>query len=219
MLNPCSRTDSETRSGSTNHVKLSLWKDGILGSRNNVCLRRETFPIEQSPVQSPLCTSDIGSCACSDLACKARRQTPFKSSQNLPKEAKDRQTTFRWKESSHGRMGVILFGGAQYSLPEQANLTLIFFPKIVGGGGRGRSPKFFSGHTPKKFSGHTYKHSTKFSRHKIQKCFYDISKFFRNLYVLPEFRSDFCPTVKNLGGGHVSPHAPPGPYAYDWILP
>jgi hypothetical protein len=29
----------------------------------------------------------------------------------------------------HGRMGVILFGGgAQYSLPEQANLTLIFFP-------------------------------------------------------------------------------------------
>jgi hypothetical protein len=32
-------------------------------------------------------------------------------------------------------MGVILFGGAQYSLPEQANLTLIFFPKIVGEGG------------------------------------------------------------------------------------
>jgi hypothetical protein len=29
-------------------------------------------------------------------------------------------------------MGVILLGGAQYSLPEQANLTLIFFPKIVG---------------------------------------------------------------------------------------
>jgi hypothetical protein len=28
-------------------------------------------------------------------------------------------------------MGVILFGGAQYSLPEQANLTLIFSPKIV----------------------------------------------------------------------------------------
>ena len=30
-------------------------------------------------------------------------------------------------------------GGAQYSLPEQANLTLIFFPKIVGerGGGGG----------------------------------------------------------------------------------
>ena len=43
--------------------------------------------------------------------------------------------------TTHGRIGVILFGGgAQYSLPEQANLTLIFCPKIVGERG-GRSPK------------------------------------------------------------------------------
>ena len=107
-------------------------------------------------------------------------------------------------------------GGAQYSLPEQANLTLIFFPKIVGEE-EGRSPKKFSVHTPKKFPGHTYKHSTKFSRHtkkiqvifaKKQKCFYDISKFFRNLQVLPEFRSDFCPTVKIWGGGTCPTHSP-----------
>jgi hypothetical protein len=52
----------------------------------------------------------------------------------------------------HGRMGVILFGGggAQYSLPEQANLTLIFLPKIVGEGG-GCHQKIFSGLTPKTF--------------------------------------------------------------------
>jgi hypothetical protein len=25
------------------------------------------------------------------------------------------------------------------------------------------------------------------------------------------------PDRKNLGGGHVPPHAPPGPYAYDTI--
>jgi hypothetical protein len=86
-------------------------------------------------------------------------------------------------------MGVILFGGAQYSLPEQANLTLIFFPKIVGGGGK-VTKKFF----PDK------KNSRKF--------FYDIYKLFRNLYVLPEFRSDFCPTVK-IWGGTWPPHAPP----------
>ena len=50
-----------------------------------------------------------------------------------------------------------LGGGAQYSLPEQANLTLIFSTKIVGergGGGEGHQ-KNFSGHTPKNFSGHT----------------------------------------------------------------
>jgi hypothetical protein len=35
--------------------------------------------------------------------------------------------------------GSNLFGGAQYSLPEQANWTLIFF----GGGGGGGSPKIF----------------------------------------------------------------------------
>jgi hypothetical protein len=48
-------------------------------------------------------------------------------------------------------MGVILFGGAQYSLPEQANLTLIYFPKIVGEE-EGRSPKTFFRTYPKKFS-------------------------------------------------------------------
>jgi hypothetical protein len=89
-------------------------------------------------------------------------------------------------------MGVILFGGgAQYSLPEQANLTLIFFPKIVGERGGGDHQKKFSGHTQKKFSRHTYKHSTKFSRHiakkihvifaKIQKFFYDIKIFQKSL--------------------------------------
>ena len=48
-------------------------------------------------------------------------------------------------------MGVILFGGAQYSLPEQGGeVTKKFFPDI-----------------PKKCFPdiHTYKHSTKFSRH------------------------------------------------------
>ena len=114
-------------------------------------------------------------------------------------------------------MGDILFGGAQYSLREQANLTLIFFPKIVGERGGGHQ-KLFSGHTPKKFSGHTYKHSTKFSRHskknsrnifsQRQNFFYDKSKFFRNLYVLPEFCSDFCPTVKIWGGGTCPPPRP-----------
>jgi hypothetical protein len=88
-------------------------------------------------------------------------------------------------------MGFILFGGAQYSLPEQANLTLIFFPKIVGEGGGGEvTQKNFSGHNPKKFSGHTYKHSTKFSRHskknsrnfrKDTKTFYDIKIFQKSL--------------------------------------
>ena len=70
----------------------------------------------------------------------------------------------RGNPALHGRMGVILFGGAQYSLPEQANLTLIFFsPKLLAGGGGHQ--KFFSGHTQKKFSGHIYKHSTKFFLH------------------------------------------------------
>ena len=63
----------------------------------------------------------------------------------------------------HGRIGIILFGGAHYSLPEQANLTLIFFPKIVGEGGE--VTKIIFPDIPKKFSGHTYKHSTKFSLH------------------------------------------------------
>ena len=110
-----------------------------------------------------------------------------------------------------------LLWGAQYSLPEQPNLTLIFSPKIVGERGGGEShQKFFFGHTPKNFSGHTYKHSTKFSRHSkknsrnFRKYFFTTSKFFRNLYVLPEFRSDFCPTVKILGG-HVPPPMPPRP--------
>ena len=120
----------------------------------------------------------------------------------------------------HGRMGVNLFGGAQYSLPEQANLTLIFFPKIVGERGGGEvSPKFFSRHTPKKFSGTNIQQNfpdiakkfTYFSQK--YKNFFTTSKFSRNLYVLPEFRSDFCPTVKIWGGG-TCPPCPPGPYAY-----
>ena len=112
-------------------------------------------------------------------------------------------------------MGVILFGGAQYSLPEQANLTLIFYPKIVGE--RGGSPKIFFPTYPQNFF-RTYIHTNILQNFpdiakkihvifaKIQKYFYDISKIFRNLYVLPEFRSDFCPTVKILGG-NVPPHA------------
>ena len=56
-------------------------------------------------------------------------------------------------------MGLILFWGAQYSLPEQANLTVILLPKIVGERGRGGHQKFFFGHTQKNFSGHIYNHS------------------------------------------------------------
>jgi hypothetical protein len=94
----------------------------------------------------------------------------------------------------HGRMGVILFGGggAQYSLPEQANLTLIFLPKIVGEGG-GVSPKNFFRTYTKNFSGHTYKHSTKFSRHskKIYVIFADTKIFLRHQNFSEIFM--FCP--------------------------
>jgi hypothetical protein len=45
----------------------------------------------------------------------------------------------------------------------------------------------------KNFSGHT------------------VSKFFRNFYVLPEFRIDFCPAVKILGGTCPAPVPPPPP--------
>jgi hypothetical protein len=112
-------------------------------------------------------------------------------------------------------MGVILFGGAQYSLPEQANLTLIFF----GGGGGGEVTKKNFPDIPQKnfpdiptnilqnFPDIAKKIHVIFA--KIQKLFYDISKFFRYLYVLPEFRSDFCPTVQILGGGTCPPCPPP----------
>jgi hypothetical protein len=112
-------------------------------------------------------------------------------------------------------MGVILFGGAQYSLPEQANLTLIFFPKIVGDGG-GEVTKIYFPYIPQKlfpdistnilqnFPDIVKKIYVIFA--KIQKFFYDIKIF---LYVLPEFRSDFCPTVK-FGGG-TCPPMPPRP--------
>jgi hypothetical protein len=40
-------------------------------------------------------------------------------------------------------MGVILFGGAQYSLPEQANLTIFFPPKLLASGGGEVTKKFF----------------------------------------------------------------------------
>jgi hypothetical protein len=91
-------------------------------------------------------------------------------------------------------MGVIMFGGAQYSLPEQAILTLIFFPKIVGEGGGGGQQKLFSGHTPKNFCGHTYKHSTKFSRHSKKKLrnFRKDTKFFLRHQNFSEIFM-FCP--------------------------
>jgi hypothetical protein len=105
-------------------------------------------------------------------------------------------------------------GGAQYSLPEQANLTLIFFPKIVGEGGGGHQ-KFFSGHTPKHFSGHTYKHSTKFSRHskknshnfrKDTKIFLRHQNFSEIFMFCPNFA---VPDRKHFGGTRAPPHAPP----------
>jgi hypothetical protein len=123
----------------------------------------------------------------------------------------------------HGRMGLILFGGgAQYSLPEQANWTLIFLPKIVGERG-GVTKKFqFPDilntfvRTYENFAGHIRKFSLK-SRNfrEDRKFFQDISKFFRNFYVLPEFRIDFCPTVKIWGGAGTCPLCP---YAYAYVL-
>jgi hypothetical protein len=51
---------------------------------------------------------------------------------------------------------------------------------------------------------------------KIQKFFQDISNFFRNFKVLPEFCIAFCPTVKILGLKNYAPpaHTPP---AQIWI--
>ena len=58
----------------------------------------------------------------------------------------------RGNPALHGRMGVILFGGAQYSLPEQANLTLIFFsPKLLASGGGGSPKNFFRTYSKKIF--------------------------------------------------------------------
>ena len=94
----------------------------------------------------------------------------------------------------------------------------------AGAGGGGRSPKFFFRTYQKKIF-RTYQ-IRKFCRtyqkifHNITefsqryKIFFRTSKFFRNFYVLPEFRIDFCPTVKILGG-HVPPPCAPSPYAYE----
>ena len=65
--------------------------------------------------------------------------------------------------SSAWAYGRHLVWGAQYSLPEQAKLTLIIFPKIVGGGGGGEGHQNFFPDI------HTYKYSTKFSRHTKKK--------------------------------------------------
>ena len=71
-------------------------------------------------------------------------------------------------------------GGAQYSLPEQPNCTLIFLPKIVGergGGGGGVHQKKFPEHT-KKF----YTNYENFCRTCISKNYiaYSISFFVLN---------------------------------------
>jgi hypothetical protein len=118
-------------------------------------------------------------------------------------------------------MGVILFGGgggAQYSLPEQANLTLIFFPKIVGGGGGEVTKNVFPYIPQKMFPDiHTYKHSTKFSQHskknshnfrKDTKILLRHIKIFQKSLCFAEFRSDFYPTVNILEGAR-GPRAPP----------
>ena len=110
----------------------------------------------------------------------------------------------------------LVWGGAQYSLPEQANLTLIFFPKIVGEVTKIEVTKKIFPDIPQKvfpdiptnilqnFLDIQKKIYVIFA--KIQN-FFTTSKFFRNPYVFPEFRSDICPTVK-IWGGHV-PAMPP----------
>jgi hypothetical protein len=87
------------------------------------------------------------------------------------------------------------WGGAQYSLPEQANLTLIFFFTKV-------TKKFFPD-IPKKIFTDICTDILQIFAIKDTNIFFT-AQFFRNLYVLPEFRSDFCP--KNF--------LPPGPYAH-----
>jgi hypothetical protein len=114
-------------------------------------------------------------------------------------------------------------GGAQYSLPEQANLTLIFFPKIVGEGGGGHQ-KFFSGHTQKKIFWHTYKHSTKFFRHskKNSRNFRKDTKIFlrhQNFSEIFMFCPNFAvPDRKHFGGTRAPPHVPRPIRLWIWVL-
>jgi hypothetical protein len=83
-------------------------------------------------------------------------------------------------------------------------LNINIFPQNCwrgGGGGGWRSPKLFFRTYKKKFSSDITKYSvTSRNFHKIQTFFHSISKFSKFFYVLPEFRIDFCPTVKIWGG-------------------
>jgi hypothetical protein len=93
-----------------------------------------------------------------------------------------------------------------------------------GGRGGGEVTKIFFPDIPKKIFPdlpntnilpdyqNIFHNITEFSQR--YKIFFRTSKFFRNFYVLPEFRIDFCPTVKILGG-HVPPPCAPSPYAYE----
>ena len=104
-------------------------------------------------------------------------KTPFSSARipfsNARTPFSNAKTQF---SNAHGRTGLILFGGgAKYSLPEQANCTLIFLPKIVGERGGG-SPKIVFRTYHKKFSGHT----KYFSRY-IRKFCRTFQKIFPNI--------------------------------------
>ena len=100
-----------------------------------------------------------GACSDDDCATEAPCSVPHLTDKALfcsfvlfiPGKNWDLRIVQRPDSAIHGIMnfmGVIFWGGAQYSLPEQANLTLIFFsPKLLGGGHQ----KCFSGHTQKNF--------------------------------------------------------------------
>ena len=98
-------------------------------------------------------------------------------------------------------------GGAQYSLPEQANLTLIFFPKIVGEGGE--VTKIFFPDIPtnilQNFPDIAKKIHGIFAE--IQNFFYDI-KFFQKSLCFARNLPWFLPDRKNLGGGGAPAHTP-----------
>ena len=113
-------------------------------------------------------------------------------------------------------MGVILFGGAQYSLHEQANLTLIFFPKIVGEGGGGEVTKYFFPDIPQNIfpdiPTNILQNSPDIAK-KIHIIFAEIQKFFYDIKISQKSlcfaRISQCPTVNILGGHVPPPHAPP----------
>jgi hypothetical protein len=124
----------------------------------------------------------------------------------------------------HGVWASSCLGGTVY-FARTGKLSINIFPQNFWRAGGEVTKKIFPDILQKNFSGHTYnKHSTKFSRHSKKnsrnfrryKIFFTTSKFFRNLYVLPEFRSDFFPTVKIWGGARAPP-CPTGPYAYAYI--